>query len=342
MDFYTLITNKGKGRITRSHADNTPLHLTTFAVGDGGDGYYDPDVNQDNLINETYRGAISKIYVDNEYDDRLIVECGIPAESGGYYIREIGIFDANQNLFAIGRLPESYKPVEEEGSTRDFYVKVVLEVENLEDRQLIIDSNVSLISAEYLENNHNKDPMAHYRTIDADKVDGFDAGNNENQIPVSNSEVNECLNADLIDGHHAGNGENDVLVLDENALVPENNLKPYAAKDHIHPLSEILTNEAIHSFNNMQILSGYNVGTKTYIYPPDGYTMEDLLAFLPSMRTFHYSGDVNGDDSSYCYWAKESTRIVVTCYNTEQRANPQVNWIAIWRKNIPENIKEQL
>ena len=64
MDFYTLITNKGKGRITRSHADNTPLHLTSFAVGDGGDGYYDPDINQDNLINETYRGAISNIYVD--------------------------------------------------------------------------------------------------------------------------------------------------------------------------------------------------------------------------------------------------------------------------------------
>jgi phage-related tail fiber protein len=54
-------------------------------------------------------------------------------------------------LFAIGRIPESYKPVEDEGSTRDFYIKVVLEVENLEDRQLIIDSNVSLVSQDYLE-----------------------------------------------------------------------------------------------------------------------------------------------------------------------------------------------
>lgn len=342
MEFYTLLTNNGKKRITRSHADNTPIHLTTFAVGDGGDGYYDPDISQTSLINETYRGLISNIYVDPEYDDRLIVECGIPADSGGYYIREIGIYDANQTLFAVGRLPESYKPVEEEGSTRDFYIRVVLEVENLEDRQLIIDSNISLISIDYLEKNHNKDPNAHYRLIDADKVDGFDAGNDENQVPISNGEINLGLNADLIDGYHAGNDKNNVLVLDENALVPEENLKPYAAKNHTHPLTEILTNEAIHSFNNMQILSGYNVGTTTYVYPPDGYTMEDLLAFLPSMRTFHYSGDVNGDDSSYCYWAKEATRIVVTCYNTEQRANPQVNWLAIWRKNIPEKIKEQL
>lgn len=80
---------------------STPLHLTTFAVGDGGDGYYDPDITQTSLINETYRGNISKIYVDTDYENRLIVECAIPSDSGGYYIREVGIFDSNKNLFAI-------------------------------------------------------------------------------------------------------------------------------------------------------------------------------------------------------------------------------------------------
>ena len=146
MDFYTILTNNGKSGIIRSHANNTELHLTHFAVGDGGDGYYDPDVNQTTLINETYRGAISKIFVDPNYENRLIIECAIPSDSGGYYIREIGIYDSNKNLFAVGRIPESYKPIEDEGSTRDFYIKVVLEVDNLEDRQLIIDSNVSVVS----------------------------------------------------------------------------------------------------------------------------------------------------------------------------------------------------
>lgn len=339
MDFYTLLTNSGKGSITRSYAMSTPLHLTTFAVGDGGDGYYDPDITQTSLINETYRGNISKIYVDADYENRLIVECAIPSDSGGYYIREVGIFDSNKNLFAIGRLPESYKPIEEEGSTRDFYIKVVLEVENLEDRQLIIDSNVSIVSFDYLENNHNKDVNAHYRLIDADKTDGYHAGNEENNIPVSNGIKNENLNADLLDGFHAGNSKNNVLVLDENGLVPEDNLIPYARKEHNHNISEIITNETIHTFDNMQILSGYNVGTTTYVYPPDTYTMEDLLAFLPSARVIHYSGDVDGNDSLYCYWSKEATRIVITCYNTEQRANPQVNWIAIWRKDRPTKYK---
>lgn len=335
MDFYTLLTNGGKNRIAYSHAKSTALELTSFAVGDGGDGYYDPDVNQDNLINETYRGPISRIYVDNDYENRLIVECAIPADSGGYYIREIGIFDKNRNLFAVGRIPESYKPVEDEGSTRDFYVKVVLEVENLEDRQLIIDSNVSIVSFDYLENNHNKDVNAHYRLIDADKVDGYNAGNEENCVPVSNGETNTNLNADLIDGHHAGNESDNVLVLDENGLVPEENLKPYANKEHSHPITHIQSSESIHTFDNLQIISGYNVGTTTYVYPPEGYSMSDLLAFIPSVRVLHYAGDVNGDDSTYCYWAKEETRIKITCYNTEQRANPQVNWLAFWRKNRP-------
>ena len=104
MDFYTILTNGGKNGITRAYANSTTLELTTFAVGDGGDGYYDPDVNQEELINETYRGPISKIYVDTEYENRLIVECAIPSDSGGYYIREIGIINllkrkAQQEIF---------------------------------------------------------------------------------------------------------------------------------------------------------------------------------------------------------------------------------------------------
>lgn len=335
MDFYTVVTTGGKSKITRSLAQSTILELTSFAVGDGGDGYYDPDVEQTELMNETYRGKISKIYVDKEYENRLIMECAIPSDSGGYYIREIGIFDANKNLFAVGRIPESYKPIEDEGSTRDFYIKVVLEVDNLEEKQLIIDSNTSIVSYEYLESVHNQDPDAHYRMIDADKVDGFHAGNEENQVPVSNSEVNKNLNADMVDGFHAGNNANNLLVLNENGIVPEENLIPYAYRQHSHPITEIEANESVHSFDNLQIVSGFNVGTTTYVYPPDYYTMNDLLAFIPSIRTIHFSGKVDGNDSLYCVWEKESTRIKITCYNSEQRANPQVNWLAFWRKNRP-------
>ena len=185
-----------------------------------------------------------------------------------------------------------------------------------------------------MQNNHDKDVNAHYRLIDADKVDGFHAGNEENNVPASNGNINSMLNADLIDGHHAGNSGNEVLVLDENGIVPENNLIPYAIQ-HTHPVTNILTNKSIHSFDNMQIVSGYNVGKTTYVYPPDYYIMKDLLAFIPSIRVIYYSGDVDGNDSLYCTWTTEATRIKIICYNSEQRANPQVNWLDFWRKNRP-------
>jgi len=84
--------------------------------------------------------------------------------------------------------------------------------------------------------------------------------------------------------------------------------------------------------NQFVINSGATVGTTTYVYPPEEYTMNNLIAFIPSMRVIHYSGDVDYNDSMYCYWDIEETRIRITCYNTEQRANPQANWLAVWRK----------
>jgi hypothetical protein len=339
MEFYTLITKTGISKILDSQAKNTPLMLKTFAVGDGGDGYCEPDENQVQLINERFRGNISRIYTDTNYSNRLIVECAIPSTSGGYYIREVGIFDDSKNLFAVANIPESYKPVESEGSTRDFYIKIVVEIENLNDVNLIVDGNTALVSIDYLNNNHDKNPQAHYRLIDADKVDGFHAGNEVNQVGVSNGDKCENLNADKIDGYHAGNEANEVLVLDKNGIVPDSNLKPYANKEHTHPLTDILTSESIHSFDNMHVESGFNEGTTSYVYPPDGYSMADLLAFIPSIRTIYFSGEVDYNDSLYCYWGKDDVKITITCYNSEQRYTPTVNWLAIWRKKRPEKFK---
>ena len=335
MEYYTLLTKTGIKKIVDSEVNGTPLVLSTFAVGDGGDSAYEPTEEQTQLLNETYRNNIARIYADNNYSNRLVIECAIPSNSGGYYIREVGIFDSDRDLFAVANIPESYKPIEDEGSTRDFYIKVIVEVENLNDINLIVDSNVSIVSLDYLESMHDKNPNAHYRKIDADKVDGYHAGNDENQVAVSNSETCKNLNSDMVDGYHAGNEANNLLVLDEDGIVPDKNLKPYAPQQHTHNIEDILTSEEIHGFHNMHIESGYNEGTKTYVYPPTGYTMDDLLAFLPSIRTIHFSGDVDYNDSLYCYWSKDENKIIVTCYNTEQRYTPQVNWLAIWRKNTP-------
>jgi len=339
MEYFTQITNTGINKVRNAQAQGTPLVLSTFAVGDGGDGAYEPTATQIQLVNETYRNNIARIYADINYSNRLVIECSIPSSSGGYYIREVGIFDSDRDLFAIANIPESYKPVEDEGTTRDFYIKIIVEIENLNNLNITIDGSVSIVSLDYLENVHDKNPNAHYRLIDADKVDGYHAGNNENQLAVSNNTVCTNLNADKLDGYHAGNGANNLLILGNDGIVPDANLKSYALSTHTHPLTDILTSQEIHGFHNMHIQSGVNEGTTSYVYPPDGYSMNDLLAFIPSIRTIYFSGDVDGNDSLYCYWSTDETKIIITCYNSEQRYTPSVNWLAIWRKNIPQELR---
>lgn len=80
------------------------------------------------------------------------------------------------------------------------------------------------------------------------------------------------------------------------------------------------------------IVSGTNSATTSYVYPPSGFTMSNLVAFIPSIRTIYFNGDVDHNDSLYCHWSTDSSKITVKCYNSEQRSTPTCNWLAVWRK----------
>lgn len=80
------------------------------------------------------------------------------------------------------------------------------------------------------------------------------------------------------------------------------------------------------------ITSGTGSATTSYVYPPSGFTMSNLVAFIPSIRTIHFSGDVDKNDSLYCHWSTDASKITVKCYNSEQRSTPTNNWLAVWRK----------
>lgn len=67
------------------------------------------------------------------------------------------------------------------------------------------------------------------------------------------------------------------------------------------------------------------------VYPPSGKTMNDLVAFMPSIAVIHYAGGVDGNDSLRCTWSNLGDRIRVYVQNTEQRSTPAANWLAIWR-----------
>lgn len=143
-NFYTILTAIGQAKIANSYALGTKLNLAQFKVGDGGGSYYNPTADQIALKHQVWSGNISSIYVDADNPNWIIIEIIIPSTDGRFMIREAAIFDDAGNMIAIGKYPETYKPVVAEGSAKDLYIKMILEVSNTASITLKIDPSVVL------------------------------------------------------------------------------------------------------------------------------------------------------------------------------------------------------
>lgn len=150
--YYTLVTNLGLDLLTQATALGTQLKITHLAVGDGNGNLPTPSATQTKLVNETRRAAINMIYVDPDNSNQLVIEQVIPPEEGGFYIREIGVFDENGNLIAVGNCPPSYKPLLSEGSGRTQVINMVIIVDNTSSVELKIDASTVLSTRKYVDN----------------------------------------------------------------------------------------------------------------------------------------------------------------------------------------------
>ncbi|NFO10917.1 phage tail protein [Clostridium botulinum] len=157
--FYTILTKLGKAKIANSAALGSKVDFVKLKIGDGGGKYYNPTENQDELINQVWEGNIGSVKIDKENSNWVIVETVIPSDVGGFFIREAGIYDNEDNLIAISKLAETYKPLASEGSSKDLIIRVILEVSNAENVTLKIDPTVILATkkdVQVLESNINK------------------------------------------------------------------------------------------------------------------------------------------------------------------------------------------
>lgn len=151
-EYYTLATNVGQAKLAAALATGTPIELTEMAVGDGNGVVYDPLATQTALANEVDRFALSDLFQDPVNLNWVIAEAVIPADVGGYFIREAGIFDAAGDMIYIIKYPETYKPILAEGSTRDLSIRAVMEMTNADQVTLEIDPNVVIATRAWVEN----------------------------------------------------------------------------------------------------------------------------------------------------------------------------------------------
>ncbi|TBM25670.1 phage tail-collar fiber domain-containing protein [Hafnia paralvei] len=149
--YKAVLTKIGAAKIAAATAGGTKINLTHMAVGDGGGSLPTPDPAQTKLIAEKHRAALNKVIVDPKKKNYLVAELVIPPEVGGFWMRELGLYDDTGALIAVSNMAESYKPLLSEGSGRAQTLRMVLIVSDMDTVNLLIDSSTVLATQEYVD-----------------------------------------------------------------------------------------------------------------------------------------------------------------------------------------------
>ncbi|HFI1265733.1 TPA: phage tail protein [Escherichia coli] len=156
MKYYAILTNQGAERLANATMLGSKLNLTRMAVGDANGVLPTPDPAQTKLINQKRIAPLNLLSVDPNNQSQIIAEQIIPESEGGFWIREIGLYDDKGVLIAVANCPETYKPQLQEGSGRTQTIRMILVVTNTEAITLKIDPSVVLATRKYVDDKISK------------------------------------------------------------------------------------------------------------------------------------------------------------------------------------------
>ncbi|MGM3184158.1 phage tail protein [Dickeya oryzae] len=162
--YFTILTHIGEAKLAQAISTGKPLEITQMGVGDGGGVLQAPDPTQTSLVNEKRRAAINSLSVDPDNPGQVIAEQVIPENEGGFWLREVGLYDAAGNLIAVANCPETYKPELKEGSGRIQTVRMILIVSRTDAITLKFDPTVALATRRYADTllaGHLAEPNPH-------------------------------------------------------------------------------------------------------------------------------------------------------------------------------------
>lgn len=220
--FYTILTNIGKASIANASALGTKVDFKFMALGDGNGNYYNPTELQTELVNEVYRSQINHAQLDEDNPSWITLSTVIPSNVGGFTVREVGIFDAEGNLLAIGKYPETYKPMLEDGSSKDLTINMILEVSNTSVVTLKIDPTVILATKKDIQMINDRFPQ----------IDIIEIKHNSNSYPmVKTILVEHGVGMDIIGNQSAGGGCS-VDIVNKITYIDRDNLKVAVPKKY--------------------------------------------------------------------------------------------------------------
>ena len=170
--YFTVLTNYGTQAFATALATNQPLRLSSFAVGDGNGQAVTPTADRTALVKETHRANVSAVSLDPRNNKQIIIELTIPEDVGGFYIREMGVFDSANKLVAYANAPESFKPTLESGSGKVQVLRMILKVSNSQAVTLSIDNSVIFVTRQQL----------NPKKITSSTTNGFDESGHTHEI----------------------------------------------------------------------------------------------------------------------------------------------------------------
>ena len=170
--YFAILTDYGTRAIAHALSQRQPLQLAKFAVGDGNGQAVTPTASATALVHQTHIAPVSAVSLDPRNNKQVIVELTIPENVGGFYIREMGVFDSQNKLIAYANCPESFKPTESSGSGKVQVLRMILKVESSSAVTLSIDNSVIFIT---------RQQMAP-KTITATTQNGFDESGHTHEI----------------------------------------------------------------------------------------------------------------------------------------------------------------
>lgn len=166
MTFFSTLTATGQIREAIAHTASQPLVFTHMAVGSGDVGDQATARNRAALVNEVWRGSLERVSIDKNNPSQIIAECVVPAEIGGFWIRELLLFDSSGAGVVIAKVPDSYKPTSVEGAIRTQRLRVVIRMSYANVVTLMLDPNIVTyqdIVDEVASHEAKTDPHPQYR-----------------------------------------------------------------------------------------------------------------------------------------------------------------------------------
>ena len=170
--YFTVLTDYGTQAFANAIATNQPIQFSSFAVGDGNGQAVTPTADRTALVKETHRGNVSAVSLDPRNNKQIIIELTIPEDVGGFYIREMGVFDSTNKLVAYANTPESFKPTLESGSGKVQVLRMILKVSNSQAVTLSIDNSVIFVTRQQMTP----------KRITATTKNGFDESGHSHEI----------------------------------------------------------------------------------------------------------------------------------------------------------------